>query len=213
MLPVKHQINLYLPRFRPPKLPREVIVLMLAGSLTILALFIITLGLWAFNAYTAANIEQLQAEQREHNSELKELLAQLPDMNVDASLEARIAREQKQLNQQRRVISFLRQDLINDSSSFTSLFEQLSHQNVTGIWLSKIEILNKSADIQLYGYAQTPNKVSRYISALGEKSAYIGRSFKQINVTQGQQSWNEFFLSTKKQQEPTATTMTGGFDL
>lgn len=213
MLPVKHQINLYLPRFRPPKLPREVIVLMLAGSLTILALFIITLVLWGFNAYTAANIEQLQAEQREHNSELKELLAQLPDMNVDASLEARIAREQKQLNQQRRVISFLRQDLINDSSSFTSLFEQLSHQNVTGIWLSKIEILNKSADIQLYGYAQTPNKVSRYISALGEKSAYIGRSFKQINVTQGQQSWNEFFLSTKKQQEPTATTMTGGFDL
>lgn len=213
MLPVKHQINLYLPRFRPPKLPREVIVLMLASSLTILALFIITLVLWGFNAYTAANIEQLQAEQREHNSELKELLAQLPDMNVDASLEARIAREQKQLNQQRRVISFLRQDLINDSSSFTSLFEQLSHQNVTGIWLSKIEILNKSADIQLYGYAQTPNKVSRYISALGEKSAYIGRSFKQINVTQGQQSWNEFFLSTKKQQEPTATTMTGGFDL
>lgn len=213
MLPVKHQINLYLPRFRPPKLPREVIVLLLAGSLTILALFIITLVLWGFNAYTAANIEQLQAEQREHNSELKELLAQLPDMNVDSSLEARIAREQKQLNQQRRVISFLRQDLINDSSSFTSLFEQLSHQNVTGIWLSKIEILNKSADIQLYGYAQTPNKVSRYISALGEKSAYIGRSFKQINVTQSQQSWNEFFLSTKKQQEPTATTMTGGFDL
>lgn len=213
MLPVKHQINLYLPRFRPPKLPREVIVLMLASSLTILALFIITLGLWAFNAYTAANIEQLQAEQREHNSELKELLAQLPDMNVDSSLEARIAREQKQLSQQRRVISFLRQDLINDSSSFTSLFEQLSHQNVTGIWLSKIEILNKSADIQLYGYAQTPNKVSRYISALGEKSAYIGRSFKQINVTQSQQSWNEFFLSTKKEQEPTATTMTGGFDL
>ena len=134
-------------------------------------------------------------------------------MNVDSSLEARIAREQKQLSQQRRVISFLRQDLINDSSSFTSLFEQLSHQNVTGIWLSKIEILNKSADIQLYGYAQTPNKVSRYISALGEKSAYIGRSFKQINVTQSQQSWNEFFLSTKKEQEPTATTMTGGFDL
>lgn len=214
MLPVKHQINLYLPRFRPPKLPREVIVLMMAGSLTILVLFIITLGLWGFNAYTAANIDQLQAKQSQHSSELKALVAQLPDMNVDTSLEARIAREQKQLEQQRRVISFLRQDLINDRSSFTSLFEQLSHQKINGIWLSKIEILNNSADIQLYGFAQTPSKVSRYISALGEKSAYIGRSFKQINVTQGQYSWNEFFLSTKKQQEPTATTaVTGGFRL
>lgn len=203
MLPVKHQINLYLPQFRPPTLSREILLLIKAVAFTVIGLLILTVGLWAINLYTAAKIDQLQIKQNEQSNELSDLIAQQPNMTIDANLEESINKEKKQLAQQGRVISFLRQDLINERSSFTPLFEQLSQQQVSGIWLSKIEVLNNGRDIQLYGFAQTPEKVSRYISALGEKNAYIGRTFKQINVMQGESTWNEFFLSTKKQEKNT----------
>lgn len=199
MLPVKHSINLYLPRFRPPTLSRDIQLLAKAGALTVAGLLTVTLVLWAVNAYTTAEIENLKAEQEAKSNELTALIAQLPNMSIEANLEESINKEKRNLAQQSRVISFLRQDLINDRSSFTPLFEQLSLQQIEGIWLSKIEVLNDGRNIQLYGYAQTPEKVSRYISALGEKNAYIGRTFKQINVIQGDSAWNEFFLSTKKQ--------------
>lgn len=219
MLPVKHQINLYLPRFRPPTLSREVLLLIKAAVSTVAGLFLVALVLWGMNSYTTAKIEDLQTQQSEASDQLAALIAQQPNMNLDENLKESINKEEAQLAQQKRVISFLRQDLINERSSFTSLFEQLSQQKVSGIWLSKIEFLNNGKNIQLYGFAQSPEKVSRYISALGEQNSYIGRTFKQINVTQGDNAWNEFFLSTKKQgsEKEQSSTITnrviGGFGL
>lgn len=220
MLPVKHRINLYLPEFRPPKLPRETFLFLMASFLTILGVLIVAIGGWLFNSYTSAQIEMLQVEKNQKTNELKILTDQLPSPHIDTNLEMLIEKEREQSRRQDKVISFLNQDLIKDRRSFTSLFEQLSQQQVNGIWLSKIEILNRGSDIQLYGFAKTPDKVSRYISSLGEKSAYAGRRFKQINVTQGEHPWNEFFLSTRKQdinqeQERSATTkqITGAFGL
>lgn len=218
MLPVKHRINLYLPRFRPPKFPREVFLFLITSFLTILGVLVVSIAGWLFNSYTAAQIEQLQVEQNQRTNELKELTDKLPSLHIDKNLEMRVQRERENVNRHNKIISFLNQDLINDRRSFTSLFEQLSQQQVNGIWLSKIEILNQGSDIQLYGFAKTPEKVSRYILALGEKSAYTGRSFKQINVTQGERAWNDFFLSTKRQEtnqeQSTATNkVMGSFGL
>lgn len=209
MLPVKHQINLYLPRFRPPKLPREILMLLMVSAITILGVLIVTLAGWLFNSYTESKIEQLQVDKNQKANELKILTAQLPQYRLDSDLEANIQKTEEHIKRQNKIISFLNQDLVEESESFTPLFEQLSQQRVSGIWLSKIEILNSGEDIQLYGSAKTPEKVSQYISGLGEKSAYSGRSFKQINVIQADHARSDFFLSTKKQrsirEQPAAT--------
>jgi Tfp pilus assembly protein PilN len=199
MLPVKHSINLYLPRFRPPQLSPEILLLIKSCLITLIGLVAVAIALLAFQFYSTGQIAGLERERKILDLELATLIAKFPNTSINKNLQASLEREKKLLAKQKRVISFLRQDSISARSSFTPLIEQLSQQDVSGIWLSEIEILGQGKDIQLSGFAKTPEKVSRYITSLGSKDAYRGRSFRQINIVQGDTPWNEFFLSTQKQ--------------
>ena len=199
MLPVRHSINLYLPRFQPPQLSREVLRLIKICLITFFGLVATYAGLLVFQAYSSGHLAELEKEQQKLSLGLKTLISQFPNTSIDKNLQINLEREKNLLAKQKRVIRFLRQDSISAKSSFTPLVEQLSQQNVSGIWLSKIEIFNQGKDIQLSGFAKTPEKVSHYITTLGSKNAYQGRAFKYINIMQGDDYWSEFFLSTKKQ--------------
>lgn len=200
MLQVKQSINLYLEEFQPAKLPLPVLQAVKVVLITLLSLLVITCLSLIVRTYYVTGLKDAKVEQEALNAELKQVLAQLPNNVIDKNLEARITREEKLLAKQRRVITFLRQDSISDSSSFTPIVEQLSHQSVDNIWLSKFEVVNQGKDIQLFGYSKTPEQVSRYLTMLGTQPAYQGRAFKQINVKRSDHAWNEFFLSTKKEE-------------
>jgi Tfp pilus assembly protein PilN len=201
MLPVKHSINLYLPQFQPPQLSHEILLLIKACLITLFGLVAVAIVLLAFQFYFSGQIAELERERKILDLELATLIAKFPNTSINKNLQASLEREKKLLVKQKRVISFLRQDSISARSSFTPLIEQLSQQDVSGIWLSEIEILDQGKDIQLSGFAKTPEKVSRYITTLGSKDAYRGRAFRQINIVQGDTPWNEFFLSTQKQSQ------------
>jgi Tfp pilus assembly protein PilN len=196
MLPVKHSINLYLPRFQPFQLSREFLWLMKVCLITFFGLVATYAGLLVFQTYSSGHLAELEKEQQKLSRELKTLISQFPNTSIDKNLQVNLEREKKLLAKKKRVVGFLRQDFIGARSSFTPLIEQLSQQKVNGIWLSKIEIFNRGNDIQLSGFSKTPEKVSHYITTLGSKNAYQGRAFKYINIMQGDDSLNEFFLST-----------------
>jgi hypothetical protein len=200
MLQVKQSINLYLEQFQPAKLPLPVQKAVKVLLITLVGLILVTCISLLVRTYYVTALQEAKAEQELLNEELRQVLAQLPNNVIDKNLEAKISREEKLLAKQRRVITFLRQDSISDSSSFTPIVEQLSHQSVDNIWLSKFEVINQGKDIQLFGYSKTPEQVSRYLTMLGTQPAYQGRAFKQINVKRSDHAWNEFFLSTKKEE-------------
>jgi Tfp pilus assembly protein PilN len=198
MLQAKQSINLYLPKFRPPQLSQAILLLLKVSVIGFISLLILIGLLFLGKLYLGSQLQQTKIEQVKLNQELVKVIAQLPNTIVDKNLLMQIEREEKLLAKQKRVISFLRQDSISDSSSFTSLVEQLSQQNIKGIWLSKFAVTNQGQDIQLFGYAKTPDRVSDYLTMLGTQPAYRGRAFKQIHISRGEQAWNEFFLSTRQ---------------
>lgn len=199
MLPVKHSINLYLPRFQPPKLSPEILLLGKIGLITLVSLIGLSTAIFGYQTYSSGHVAQLTKEQEVLNNQINKLSEQFPKISIDGDLQEKIDKERELINRKKRAITFLRQDSISGKNSFTALVEQLSQQNVSGIWLSKIEIINQGRDVQLTGFAKTPDKVSHYIMGLGSKDAYRGKSFKQINITKNGTPWSEFFLSTKKQ--------------
>ncbi len=199
MLQVKHSINLYLPQFQPPQLSLAMKRLVKLTAIAAIGTLVLATLLFVIKLTLAGQLQSAQQEQARLDSELSLVISQLPNITVDKNLQAQIKREEKLLAKQRRVITFLRQDSISDSRSFTPIVEQLSQQNVKGIWLSKFEVINQGQDIQLFGFAKTPEQVSRYLINLGTQPAYQGRAFKQINITRSNNGGNKFFLSTQQE--------------
>ncbi len=195
---IKQHINLYLPRFRPEQLSAAMQLLVKTTAVVLILLLTLSMLLIATRLILQSQLEQSKQDQKVLNTKLDRVLTQMPNMSVDNALLERIESNKQLLKKQKRVVSFLRQDSINDKASFTPLVEQLSQQAVEGVWLSKFEVINYGKDIQLFGYAKTPDKVSKYLTMLGEKEAYQGRVFKQIQVKRGKNSWSEFFLSTQE---------------
>lgn len=198
---IKQNINLYLPRFRPPQLSDEIRSLVRSFIIVFCIILVSSITLASLRFLFQSQLEQAQHQQEILNNKLNTVIAQIPDMTIDKALEDHIERGKQLLGKQRKVISFLRQDSINEGSSFTPLVEQLSQQNVKGVWLSKFEVTNQGKDIELTGFSKTPERVSKYLAMLGEKSAYQGRVFKQIKVTRSKKAWNEFFLSTQEEKK------------
>lgn len=205
MLEVKQSIDLYLPRFRPLELSPAMKQLLHLSLFGLVAVVFFSILLFVIKLYLEEQLAQAKEQQVKLDSELSLVISQVPNIAIDKDLQNQISREEKLLDKQRMVVSFLRQDSISDSRSFTPLVEQLARQNVKGIWLSKFEVINQGKDIQLFGYAKTPEQVSRYLVSLGTQPAYQGRAFKQINVVREENSWSKFFLST--QQERTESAM------
>jgi hypothetical protein len=195
---VKQQINLYLPRFRPEQLSAAMQLLVKSLAAALVFLLLVSIILMSSRMILQSQLEQSKQDQLMLTAELDGALAKMPNLMVDNILLEKIENQKELLKKQKRVISFLRQDSINDKASFTPLVEQLSQQSVEGVWLSRFEVINYGKDIQLFGYAKTPDKVSKYLSMLGENEAYQGRVFKQIQVKRGNKSWSEFFLSTQE---------------
>ncbi|MEH6448580.1 MAG: PilN domain-containing protein [Oleispira sp.] len=197
---VKQQVNLYLPRFKPAQLSAAMKLLIKSMLAVFAILLVASILLASTRLILQSQLDQAQQGQQILNDELSAVLSKIPNMTIDKALQERIEREKQLLGKQNRVISFLRQDSINDSTSFTPLVEQLSQQAVKGVWLSKFEIINQGKDIQLFGFAQSPDKVSKYLTMLGNQEAYQGRVFKQIQVKRGERAWSEFFLSTQEKE-------------
>jgi len=195
---VKQQINLYLPRFRPEQLSAAMQLLVKSTAAVLAMLLVVSIILKSSQMILQSQLEQSNLDQLALNAELENALTQMPNLSIDNTLLKKIELQKQLSKKQKRVISFLRQDSINDKASFTPLVEQLSQQSVEGVWLSRFEVINYGKDIQLFGYAKTPDKVSKYLSMLGENEAYQGRVFKQIQVKRGNKSWSEFFLSTQE---------------
>ena len=195
---VKQQINLYLPRFRPEQLSAAMQLLVKSTAVALAVLLLVSIILMSSRMILQSQLEKSKQDQFMLTAELDDALAKMPNLMVDNILLEKIENQKELLKKQKRVISFLRQDSINDKASFTPLVEQLSQQSVEGVWLSRFEVINYGKDIQLFGFAKTPDKVSKYLSMLGENEAYQGRVFKQIQVKRGNKSWSEFFLSTQE---------------
>ena len=201
MLPVKQSINLYSGEFKPPEVPGSIKLLGQICGVIIGANLVCFFSLWSVQAIYQNSLTDQQEQQQQLNERLAELSAAMPKRNPDASLQQRLNREKEAIVKRRKVIEYLKNDDLNEGSSFVAPVGQLAKQKVDGIWLRQFRILNAGQDIELYGLAKKPHLVSKYLQQLSKHSAYQGRAFRQIEVHRSKQnSWNEFFLSTRKEQ-------------
>ena len=195
MQKIKQSINLYLPRFQPAQLSAEVKQLFIALILAVLA-SILSIALSAvYASYYKEERAISEKSKIQLSAELEKVIAQVPDKTPDKNLIERLTKKEHLLIRKQKVIEYLYRDTINEGESFTLLVSELSKQQIEDVWLSKIEVLNKGKDIQLYGYAKYPDTVSSYLEMLSNQPSYQGRGFKRIEINKLER-WSEFYIST-----------------
>jgi Tfp pilus assembly protein PilN len=200
MLEVKQRIDLYLPRFQPAQLSREVKILFIAIASVFGIFLVTTIVLILMKSSLENDVVIKKQEQIELNEALARAISQIPNVTADLNLINRIAREKRVFKKNQKVIAYLYQNTINEGENFTGLVDQLAQQTVKNVWLDKFQVLNQGQDVQLFGYAKTPKQVSQYMKMLGAQPSYDGRNFQQIQIKKSDNGWNEFYISTLTQE-------------
>ena len=195
MLPVKQEINLYLPRFEPASLPQSVKTLGATLLLVVVGVVILLFVVSSMRFWYATELDQLNQQKNKLAINLKSMMAKQPPQEIDQKLKSKLEHYNKLLIMRTEIISFLE---ANKQAGFSDLIENLSSDSDSNpdVWLSKFRIFNNGSDVQINGYVKEPSGVSKYLKSLSLRDSYDGRSFKQIRIDSNNKI-NKFFLSTE----------------
>tara|TARA_R110001583_G_scaffold130242_1_gene282008 strand:+ start:936 stop:1586 length:651 start_codon:yes stop_codon:yes gene_type:complete len=195
---IKQNLNFYIEEFQPPKIPRELRLMITSAAVHVMAMVVIAIGLMSFWFWQGSELKNAQEQQRFLEKKIVEIQALRPPLVVDARLAEQRDLARRQLEGGQKVLRYLTQQQLEEGQSFTQLVSQLGDQNVKGVWLNQFSISDQGRHIGLQGYVDDPAKISKYVSTLVEKSAYQRRAFRYIDVQkEDDKQWLRFQLDTR----------------
>ncbi len=166
-----------------------------------LLLLLLALGLAAISGFQAWQVRQVEdrlatvdAERETASERLAALQAQLQDQ---PSEEARSQRLRNELAAKRALLDYLEEGAFAERAGFSGYLDGLAEYIIDGVWLSRIELAAGGDRLQLDGHAVEPHRVPALITALGQASAYDGRSFRRLAIDRPEDAdWRVDFALT-----------------
>lgn len=194
---IQQRINFYLAEFRPPVLPPPVRRLLVLLGLSLLLLCLAALALLGYRQWLLTEQQQTALVTQRLTQQLEEERARRPLRVADAALQQQLQEARQQLANSQKIWLYLGREQLQQSQSFTPLIAQLGEQQVSGIWLQGFTVHAAGQQIRLQGFVDEPSKLSRYVTGLLQRSAYAGKSFRQIDVQRTERRWMSFVLDTE----------------
>lgn len=193
---IQQRVNFYIEEFRPPALPQNIRRLLLQLAASAALMLLLTLLLLGYLQWL--HYQQQQENQRFEllSSQLQEEIARHPPLVADSGLQQQLEQARMQLAASQKILFYLGREQLQQSQSFTPLIAQLGEQQVRGVWLQGFRVSDAGQQVRLEGFVDEPEKLSRYVTELLQRSAYSGKSFSQIDVRRSGQRWLSFVLDT-----------------
>ena len=91
---------------------------------------------------------------------------------------------------------------------FLALMQQLGDTRLDSIWLSRVGLADRGANVALSGLLQRPDAISDYLAALNKLPAWQGIVFQQVSVD-AQPSGYRFALDTLPKPLPVSQATSG----
>jgi len=194
---IRQRVNFYLEEFRPPALPRDIRQLLLQLGLTAVLLLVVALVLLGYSRWLQHEQQQINQFTQNLTRQLEDEMARHPPLVVDNGLQQQLEQARRQLADSQKILLYLGREQLQQSQSFTPLIAQLGEQQVRGVWLQGFSVRGGGQQVQLRGFVDEPEKLSRYVVELLQRSAYAGKSFSQIDIQRSEQRWLSFVLDTE----------------
>jgi hypothetical protein len=198
---VRQNINLYQPIFR-----RERKVFS-AGTM-VMMLGLLVLGLAALQAWgnwrhaqLQEQVAQLQAQEREAISGLRNLDGLWPGRGVSPARRGAVDAAEVERDLKRRALQVLDAGRLGDQEGFAGHLEALARQRVEPVWLTRIRIAEGGRRLTLEGLTHDAPQVPVYLQRLAEEPAYRGTEYRTMRLDRAEDERGRpamsFHLSTE----------------
>ncbi|MGB9989583.1 hypothetical protein [Pseudoduganella rhizocola] len=201
---MSQQINLFNPVFLKQKKAFNFVNMLQAVAI----LCALQLVLLAYGRYVLAKVEKDAADGKaaleQKQQEFNRTLEQYKPRKSNPALQAEIAQVEADIAALRRVESVLNQGSLGNTAGYSEYFRALARQNVSGMWLTGVNIIGAGVDIAVEGRAMQAALIPGYILRLTGEQVMNGKTFADLRIERPLQAQAQPALSD------TAPTAPGG---
>ena len=176
------QINLY-----HSSLIKKLVALsfgqLVLGSIGLLVLLAV---IQAYNEYSYYSSKSLLAQKQQQlvvaTKNFTLLKSTLPKLQKDPSLGLKLKQFEKDLNSKQVVLAILSDKKLGNTAGFTSHFEGLARQSISGLWITRAHFIKGGTVLDIQGKSQKPELVPQYLQALSSETAFKGTEFNSFVI-------------------------------
>jgi hypothetical protein len=177
------QINLFNPLFLPQK--KHFSAVAMAQSLAVVLASMVLLHIFA--SQQARALEKLLSETSRDAAQRREqmvaLTKQYSARGTSKTIEDDIARVGAQLQRRNDLFAELRTSVGGNAGGFSPYLSALARRPLQGVWLTGLEIADRTGDVVIRGRALSAELVPSYVRNLSLDPAFAGRSVSSLQVT------------------------------
>jgi len=174
----RQQVNLY-QETAPPWRPFGSATLALAVAAVSGCLAII----WGFGTWQVDHLQQAVGALQHQQQAQQTMLSALPGGAASGTdLQSRIQELNAELAVRERALALLQGDAAGSTSGFSAELAALARHPMPGLWLRQITLSDLTGSMSLAGEVMDPDRVPRYLHALGTERTLAGMRFDRLAI-------------------------------
>lgn len=179
---MRQQVNLYQPILRRERRVFSAQAMLIALAVAAFGLALIYgYGRWQVGALEE-RLDHLAAQRESARARLAKLDRALPPGQQSELLKQEIARVERQLEAQRRLLGAVERGALGNARGFSAHLEGLARQRVQGLWLTALRIGEGGRSVRLDGRTLAPERVPKLVQQLSAERAFAGLHFNALRM-------------------------------
>jgi hypothetical protein len=181
----RQQINLY-QETAPPWRPFGSATLAMAVAAVSACLAVI----WGYGTWQVHHLQQAVAALEHQQQAQQSMLSTLGSLSGGAAnapdLQSRIQELDAELAAHQRALALLQGHAVGSTSGFSAALAALARHPMPGLWLRQITFSDLTGSMSLAGEVTDPDRVPRYLHALGTERTLAGMRFDRLAIQRPQ---------------------------
>jgi hypothetical protein len=192
------QVNLYHPMFHKQEVQFSAVTISIILGVLLFAYIVTYTATWIQLQGVENQLQAAQSRKANMESNAAMLSEQAPNAGTDKGLLQRLEALQRQRDLRKEATAVLESSMEKEQKVLSSFFSGLARQNIDGLWLQRIYILNGGDELELGGRVTHPELVPQLLGKLSQEEAYKGHAFEVLSLERGEeeQPFVSFNLST-----------------
>lgn len=188
---MRQQINLYQDILieKPEPLQSRLAFILLLLTIFFLALYS-GFSYWQVQDLTA-RVDQARQQYQAESQRISELEAQYPEPRKNVLLVEKIKRLEQEIQSQNAALHYFSEQDPEGNGKILASLNGLAQNSLRGVWLRRVRMLARGAEVQLAGSAVEAERIPDYLSLIGEQNIFAGKVFARLKVNRVEKQFNQ----------------------